>query len=315
MIVSDFVDVNNASGYFILDIHDKGNPGQSGNIHDDELFLSYKYNIHSSNKLREGVMFLYRRPSTPFSIFGGGIVESISVPDQQGYRVASITHGFKLVKPIIQGDPFIEDFRWERKTKPGRGWQGFWYNYGMLRIEKSDYIGLVGNSKCIPVLSSFFLDSDSTADEQLIREIDSSDQAAKGSVKRVENDGPIGPPPRDSRNNNVYKRDKNVANNALNNARHKCEIDGNHVSFFRRGKNVLYCEPHHLVPMKYQVGFNNSLDREENIVALCSNCHNKIHYGEGAKEMISILYRMRKTALERVGIFIDLETLYMMYDL
>ncbi len=113
----------------------------------------------------------------------------------------------------------------------------------------------------------------------------------------------------------VYPRDRRVSRNALNNAHHKCECDSTHASFIRRGTNVQYCEPHHLIPMGFQKVFANSLDREENVVPLCSNCHNQIHYGEGAKEILTRLYALRIEGLRRVGIEIDLQTLLSMYNL
>lgn len=57
-----------------------------------------------------------------------------------------------------------------------------------------------------------------------------------------------------------------------------------------------------------------SLDIEENIVSLCSNCHNQIHYGEGAGKIIEDLYEQRKEELEKVGLKIEKEVLLSLYD-
>ena len=38
-----------------------------------------------------------------------------------------------------------------------------------------------------------------------------------------------------------------------------------------------FVEVHHLIPMEKQNDFEDSLDVPENIVALCPNCHRKIH--------------------------------------
>lgn len=65
--------------------------------------------------------------------------------------------------------------------------------------------------------------------------------------------------------------------------------------------------------MAFSDRFNVSLDVEENIVSLCSHCHNLLHYGKDAKELLDLLFDKRKNMLENVGISIDLEDLYEMY--
>lgn len=49
--------------------------------------------------------------------------------------------------------------------------------------------------------------------------------------------------------------------------------------------------------MAFSEQFNVSLDVEENIVSLCSNSHNQIHYGADADKLIEKLYEERKDAL------------------
>lgn len=106
-----------------------------------------------------------------------------------------------------------------------------------------------------------------------------------------------------------YARDRKVAVSAMSRANHHCEIDGDHPSFIRRGSDVLYVEPHHLIPMSAQGEFNHSLDVEANIVALCSNCHNEIHYGEKSFELVQRLFESRKKILEEAGIITTLDSI------
>lgn len=73
-------------------------------------------------------------------------------------------------------------------------------------------------------------------------------------------------------------------------------------------------EPHHLIPLEFQDYFEYSLDVEANIISLCSNCHNEIHYGENYKELITILYNERKEQLNKCGLVVSLEELYKMYE-
>jgi len=77
--------------------------------------------------------------------------------------------------------------------------------------------------------------------------------------------------------------------------------------------NVNYTESHHLVPMAFQDLFNVTLDTETNIVSLCSNCHNQIHYGQGVELIVAELYEQRKDALKSEGIDITLQQLISMY--
>ncbi len=112
-----------------------------------------------------------------------------------------------------------------------------------------------------------------------------------------------------------FKRDRQVAINALNHASFKCEINMLHQTFNRKKDGLPYMEAHHLIPMAYQDNFKYSLDIEENIVSLCSHCHNEIHYGENSKELITILYNQRKDLLKSKNINIELKELLSYYDI
>lgn len=100
----------------------------------------------------------------------------------------------------------------------------------------------------------------------------------------------------------VYPRDRKTSINALIRANHKCEVDENHPSFIRKNNTLNYTEPHHLIPMAYQDSFENSIDVEANIVALCSNCHNQIHYGKEAELLLVNLFDKRKEELLKAGL-------------
>lgn len=113
----------------------------------------------------------------------------------------------------------------------------------------------------------------------------------------------------------TYKRDPIVSKRALARAEFKCEISDNHPSFLRRLSSQFYTEPHHLIPMSQQGEFDYSLDVEANIVSLCSNCHNQIHYGEGSAEMIKSLFEKRISELREAKIEITSDDLLAIYYL
>jgi len=110
-----------------------------------------------------------------------------------------------------------------------------------------------------------------------------------------------------------YPRDSKMALYALANAKHQCENDQYHQCFLRRSNETPYTEVHHLIPLCYYDCFDVSLDVPENIVSLCGNCHNEIHYGKNAEAIITKLYNERKSKLEEAGIVLTLEELQEMY--
>lgn len=111
----------------------------------------------------------------------------------------------------------------------------------------------------------------------------------------------------------IFPRDRQRAVNALAHAGFTCEIDPQHPTFIRKRSDKSYTEPHHLVPLAMQDQFDVSLDVEENIISMCSNCHNEIHYGEDADRLIRELYKKRKDYLAKVGIAVSEEELLLMY--
>lgn len=121
---------------------------------------------------------------------------------------------------------------------------------------------------------------------------------------------------RRSKGRKEYPRDPKVAHNAFKRAEYKCEISGEHHSFIRRTTKKPYFEPHHIIPLAYTEVFNVNLDREQNVVALCSECHNKMHYGtyEDIKEVLEMLYAKRHMELASIlGREISFEELCYLY--
>lgn len=111
-----------------------------------------------------------------------------------------------------------------------------------------------------------------------------------------------------------YPRDPVMAKNALSHAGFKCEFDPTHETFPRMIDKLPYMEAHHLIPLKYSDRFDISIDIPENVICLCSTCHNRIHYGFNKKEMIEYLWHLRKKDLHESGINIDLSELLTFYQ-
>ena len=110
-----------------------------------------------------------------------------------------------------------------------------------------------------------------------------------------------------------YPRNHQTAVNALIMADFLCEYNNAHETFIRKKGGQPYTEPHHLVPLSYSEEFPVSLDVEENIVSLCSTCHNHLHYGKDIKPLLEKLFLEREEHLRKAGIAITIEQLLKMY--
>lgn len=165
-IVSNYNDAE----YFVLDSHG------ANYKQEDKDYKIYKYNIKRNNKLKEHDIFLYRKPQSAtedhkFVIYGGGVISSISKPDDEGNVIAQIRDGFILSQPIKQGDFIIENMQWEKKDKIDNSWKNFWNQYGINKIEKQDFINLMSGQP-------YVLDAGTNVDDSeyipLIEDIHSS---------------------------------------------------------------------------------------------------------------------------------------------
>lgn len=173
--MSSFKDIlgevlNDAEGKeaFILD-HGKTVDGGALKYKDDAT--SYGWNTKRNNKLKKGSLVLNRHPGKitsdrKFEIYGGGCVESISEPDEEGNVTAVISHAFTIVPPIKQGESFIENFKWDSKNKKPGSWEHFWNQYGMNSISYTDYCKLLENRNCVELNSSMDAESSDLSEEE-----------------------------------------------------------------------------------------------------------------------------------------------------
>lgn len=120
----------------------------------------------------------------------------------------------------------------------------------------------------------------------------------------------------------IERAARNATNSkrALKNSNYMCEYDPTHNSFTKRDGKTKYLECHHLIPYNIKtihIFEGKNLDDPRNIVALCSECHNIIHYGEkkSAVKILFELYNKRKTLLAKIGIDIRFSELKKFYNL
>ena len=234
------------------------------------------------------------------------------------------TEYFIIKKPIItsyhrEAIKSLQPTKNAPFNKLGKG------NTGYLFRANKDFFDFIVNQTAIQIddleekkkfldfcASNIIYDIESEMDDRVIEEINQNPwpsleivdyyPSPKVRPTAVQNSGRI-----------TYVREPMVSKRALARAKYKCEIDESHLSFTRRFTNQQYMEPHHLIPMSHQGEFDYSIDVEANIISLCSNCHNQIHYGENLEELVRILYEARKKELEDAGVGVSLEYLISCY--
>jgi hypothetical protein len=119
----------------------------------------------------------------------------------------------------------------------------------------------------------------------------------------------------DDSDDEVLNASVNVKNTAKAKANYKCEINDNHVTFTAKNNNQ-YVEGHHLIPFAKRDEFDVNIDIVENIVALCPNCHRKIHNAIQNERNVVIknLFDIRKDKLKNNGVDISLSDLKNFYQ-
>lgn len=116
-------------------------------------------------------------------------------------------------------------------------------------------------------------------------------------------------------NQKVWNRNPRYASEAVADANYLCEFNNQHQHFISKFNQQNYVEAHHLIPMKYQDNFEDSLDIHANIVSICLICHKKLHFGlfEDKKEIINKLFNTRRERLKECRIILNDNELYSYY--
>lgn len=111
-------------------------------------------------------------------------------------------------------------------------------------------------------------------------------------------------------------RDPSVAKLALEQANYQCIFGTDHLTFTSAATKKPFVEAHHIIPMEFQDQFEFSLDVPENIIALCPNCHRKIHQAVFTEKeaLITLLHELRKDGLKSRGLEIELSALKNLYS-
>jgi 5-methylcytosine-specific restriction protein A len=117
-------------------------------------------------------------------------------------------------------------------------------------------------------------------------------------------DEAIAPQQKQTAGSLIWKRNPRLAIARFEFVGYQCEADPNHKLFKSRSTGMPFLEAHHLLPMKYQWSFKNSLDVSDNIVALCPFCHRLIHHAtvEETRPMLDTVLSKHTALVDRYKI-------------
>jgi len=96
---------------------------------------------------------------------------------------------------------------------------------------------------------------------------------------------PQGPEWEKSKGRTILVTKPGIGKYCLRKANFQCEIDNNHPTFTSKATGNNYVEAHHLIPIKYQSSYKNTLDNHGNIVALCPNCHRLLYHANRSAKL------------------------------
>ncbi len=239
--------------------------------------------------------------------------------DEDGYRID--THYYDVDIPLSTADyqQWLKDHYIDGSafTTAGRGKQQYMCaladEHAILLLEHA--IGLQRNQRVLKnlrdALSDIVGDKDSeynSVEMESINEIVDDSVGAKPSWPGKREEQAMTTSPNTGRE--IPFRDPKVAANALMHADYQCEYNKADRTFLRKSGKP-YTEPHHLIPISRYRDFDYSVDVMENIVSLCSHCHNLLHYGRFQDKIpvLRKLYNDRRNALARCGISISFDQL------
>lgn len=113
-----------------------------------------------------------------------------------------------------------------------------------------------------------------------------------------------------------YKTNNRIKKTVFINSEYMCSVDINHSTFIAKDNNP-FVEGHHLIPMAVQGLFPDiNLDRIENIITLCPNCHRQIHYGNEEERfgLLEYFYNQKIEIFRGIRIDISFDELKSYYQ-
>lgn len=105
----------------------------------------------------------------------------------------------------------------------------------------------------------------------------------------------------------TFKRSSIIKNQVIESVGYICKIGPLHQTFITECSHHSYMEGHHIIPMKMQKLFNNSLDMYANIICIYPICPRQLHFGlrEDKIALLIKIYSARFKRLHNCGLLVS----------
>ena len=113
----------------------------------------------------------------------------------------------------------------------------------------------------------------------------------------------------------IYLTQRRIKETVFKENNYKCFFDKEHETFMRIN-GTQYMEGHHIIPMKAQKDFEEkNIDRVENILCICPNCHRKVHFAieDERKKTLYQIYESKINDLKKANLDLSFDDLFNKY--
>ena len=262
-----------------------------------KLFLKAIYELEFIEK-KEFAILLYRTVNQK-KTFREGIIEIIECREKKK-GVSDVPQEYKNIYNDYKFNVFFKEI-------------------GILKEIKSKYyFSLFTNDNYLNVISNLSIYNDTEKldqkyinNEEIINEKINYHLHNKEILKKLNERKP------NLKTNSIdrYVTQRRIKETALKDSNYECFFDKSHKTF-SMVSDTQYMEGHHIIPMKAQKDFKSvNIDRLENILCLCPNCHRKVHLSleDEKKQLLSEVYNLKKAKLFKANLKISFEDLYKKY--
>jgi hypothetical protein len=262
-----------------------------------KLFLKAIYELEFIEK-KEFAILLYRTVNQK-KTFRESIIEIIECREQKK-KVSDVPQEYKNIYYDYKFNVFFKEIGILKEIKS---------KYYFSFFTNDNYLNVISNLSIYNDIKE--LDQKYINNEEIINEKINYHLHNKEILRKLNERKP------NLKTNSIdrYVTQRRIKETALKDNNYECFFDKSHKTFLMvRGAH--YMEGHHVIPMKAQKDFKLiNIDRVENILCLCPNCHRKVHLSleDEKKKLLSEVYNLKKNNLFKANLKISFEDLYKKY--